>query len=142
MYFDYLIYLLKANKKIYITHKEIEFITGLNTMDKRVKNSLLYNLGFILVKNYSSFKSRLKIPYLLYKCIQVHRDKRQNYKKIISKAPMLKLSQMKQNNIREVCSAHRHLSYKIGNVLMKTYNSKSKIKYICLFCNIKNIIKN
>ncbi|EDP3961028.1 TPA: hypothetical protein ACH6H0_001596 [Campylobacter jejuni] len=142
LYFDYLIYLLKANKKIYITHKEIEFITGLNTMDKRVKNSLLYNLGFIFVKNYSSFKSRLKIPYLLYKCIQVHRDKRQNYKKIISKAPMLKLSQMKQNNIREVCSAHRHLSYKIGNVLMKTYNSKSKIKYICLFCNIKNIIKN
>lgn len=85
----------------------------------RVKNQLSYKLGNALVKANSTQKI-LKLPFELLKIILAHKKQQRLYKLNVAYNPSLKLAPLcKYPNYKEALTLKKHLSYKLGQALIK-----------------------
>ncbi|EOI0733336.1 TPA: hypothetical protein ACXATO_000480 [Campylobacter jejuni] len=85
----------------------------------RVKNSLSYRLGFMIV-NSRDFFSLLKLPFLLVQILFDFKKQQSSYKYMVNRNPKLKLKPIDTYlDYRQSLNIKKHLSYQVGNALVK-----------------------
>ena len=108
--------------------KTLKFKTIKNPAVFRVKNSLSYRLGQIMISHSKSFKGYLTMPFALFKCSKEFKQNRTKQKLEGIKIPPLEnLIDYKQS-----LAYKNHLSYKLGSALIKAHKAWYKGGYIWL----------
>ncbi|MCH5322588.1 MAG: hypothetical protein J1E31_03285 [Helicobacter sp.] len=115
--------------------KTLKFKTIKNPAVFRVKNSLSYRLGQIMISHSKSFKGYLTMPFTLFKCSKEFKQNRTKQKLEGIKIPPLEnLIDYKQS-----LACKNHLSYKLGSALIKAHKAWYKGGYIWLCFEIFKI---
>lgn len=97
---------------------------------ERIQNQLSYKLGKEMIKNSKSFKDYLKLPFILYKIKKYH--------KALQNQPKLE----SLPDYKEALKLKNHLSYKLGQALIKASKYWFCGGYIWLIFEIQKIKKN
>lgn len=134
--------LYKDDSKVPFKALEFEMIKEIfifnpenNSAVFRVKNSLSYRLGQIMIKYSKSLKGYLKMPFVLFESFK---EFKQNLAKSesVKKPPLENLADYKQS-----LTYKNHLSYKLGFALIKAHKNWYKGGYIWLCFEIFKIKK-
>ncbi len=115
----------------------------------RIKNQLAYKLGFTILESKKNGRGYVSLLYKLYKIKKEHFLQKKFYEQTIKNFPQLsypKLEECKDYN--ESIKYTFHLSYMLGNVLIKVHKNWYKGGYFYLYRDIMqakrdyDIIKN
>ncbi|EAH7586174.1 capsular biosynthesis protein, partial [Campylobacter lari] len=115
-----------------------------NSAIDRIKNSLPYKLGFTILEYKKQHGGGLYItlPYKLYKIKQQHKKEQKLYKQTIKIFPHLAYPKVEFcKDYNESIKYKYHLSYMLGEALIKAHKTWYKGGYFKLYKNIQNIKK-
>ena len=88
-----------------------------------IKNYLSYKLGEAMIANSKSLLGYIKMPFKLNHIKKEHNNEQKAYEKIIKKHPNLKLPPLETYpDYNEAIKIKEHLSYKLGEALIKANN--------------------
>lgn len=108
----------------------------------RIKNQLSYKFGNAMIENSKSVFGYIKIPYVLYSIKKQHNKEQKEYNKKIKANPCLKLPPLESYpDYQEAIKIKEHLSYKLGEALIKAHKNWHKGGYIKLWFDIAKIKK-
>ena len=93
------------------------------TATQIIKNHLSYKLGEAMIANSKSLLGYIKMPFKLNHIKKEHNNEQKAYEKIIKKHPNLKLPPLETYpDYNEAIKIKEHLSYKLGEALIKANN--------------------
>ena len=93
------------------------------TATQIIKNHLSYKLGKAMIANSKSLLGYIKMPFKLNHIKKEHNNEQKSYEKIIKKHPNLKLPPLETYpDYNEAIKIKNHLSYKLGEALIKSNN--------------------
>lgn len=95
--------------------------TNIELCQNHIKSYLCYKLGLIMIHYNENFLSRIKMPYLLLVTSLNHKAE-QKTKNLHSKSKSELLQKYK--NHKKVIELKEHLSYKLGEALIKAFKNK------------------
>lgn len=100
------------------------------TATERIQNQLSYKLGKAMIENSKSIKDYFRLPFILYKIKKAH------------KAPLNQPKIESLPDYKEALKLKNHLSYKLGQALIKADKYWFCGGYIWLIFEIQKIKKN
>lgn len=136
-FFDKIKELIKNNNTEIknLNYKEI-------TAEFRIKNQLSYKLGQAMIQNSKSVLGYLKMPYILSGIYNQYKKEQFAYNDKINKNPSLALPKLSTYaDYKEAIKCKNHLSYKLGEALIKASKNWYKggfIKFMFEVIKIKN----
>ncbi|WP_251819980.1 hypothetical protein [Campylobacter jejuni] len=151
--FDYLLNLIdNINTQIYDYKSDIEFFKKQNlelilqikygTAKARIQNQLSYKLGQAMIENSKSILGYIRMPYVLSYIKDKHKQEQKIYEEKIKKDSFLKLPPLESyTDYKEALKLKEHLSYKLGEALIRAYKNWYKGGYIKLWFEIRKIRK-
>lgn len=95
-----------------------------------VKNKLCYKLGFAIIEHSKSVKGYFKMPFVLIKIAKEHKNLAKNNANLED-----------FSDYKEALKCKNHLSYKLGNALIKAHKTWYKGGYLKFYFDIKKIKK-
>ncbi|WP_417903850.1 DUF2972 domain-containing protein [Campylobacter sp. LH-2024] len=109
-----------------------------NSAVERIKNHLAYKLGQAMIEYNKNGWGYLSLFKKLYNIKKQHKKEKQIYQETIKVFPTLKYPELKQcPDYNEALKCYFHLSYMLGEALMKADQAKFKSSYIYLNQYIK-----
>ncbi|HFN3227024.1 TPA: hypothetical protein ACHD73_000585 [Campylobacter jejuni] len=121
--------------KMDIINPKVTFIQA-NSAKARIQNQLSYKLGQAMIENSKSILGYIRMPYVL----SYIKDKYKQEK--IKKDPSLKLPPLESYpDYKEALKFKEHLSYKLGEALIKASRNWYKGGYLKLFFEIRKLKK-
>ncbi|MGJ0112872.1 hypothetical protein ACP0SH_01175 [Campylobacter molothri] len=109
-----------------------------NSAVERIKNHLAYKLGQAMIEYNKNGGGYLSLFKKLYNIKKQHKKEKQIYQETIKVFPTLKYPELKQcPDYNEALKCYFHLSYMLGEALMKADQAKFKSSYIYLNQYIK-----
>ncbi|KAA6234045.1 hypothetical protein FMM58_00720 [Campylobacter sp. LR291e] len=97
----------------------------------RVKNQLSYKLGKAIIDNSHSLMGFIRMPYVLSYIADIHKKSKLKHLTPIEK----------YEDYEESLKCKEHLSYKLGQALIKANKNKFKGGYIKFLFEVRNILK-
>lgn len=114
-------------------YPEYNFVCKYGFAKDRIKNQLTYRLGKLIIERTKKVVHILMLPYDICKLIINFKIERQQYKKITKKNSSLVLPKLElYPDFNEIWKVKEHLSFKIGNLILKTHKSWYKGAYFLL----------
>ncbi|EOZ7892729.1 alpha-2,3-sialyltransferase, partial [Campylobacter coli] len=106
------------------TNNLLSFQTKYGTAKTRIQNQLSYKLGQAMILNSKSILGYLIMPMALLSIIISHKQEQKIYQEKIKKDPSLKLPPLESYpDYKEALKLKNHLSYKLGEALIKASNN-------------------
>ncbi|EAI8884796.1 glycosyltransferase [Campylobacter coli] len=103
---------------------KLSFQTKYGTAKIRIQNQLSYKLGQAMIVNSKSFLGYLIMPMALLSIMISHKQEQKIYQEKIKKNPSLKLPPLESYpDYKEALKFKNHLSYKLGEALIKASNN-------------------
>ncbi|ENU2667026.1 hypothetical protein ACE4N1_000080 [Campylobacter coli] len=119
------------------TNNLLSFQTKYGTAKTRIQNQLSYKLGQAMILNSKSILGYLIMPMALLSIIISHKQEQKIYQEKIKKDPSLKLPPLESYpDYKEALKLKNHLSYKLGEALIKASNNWYGGGYIKLWFEI------
>ncbi|WP_417904357.1 hypothetical protein ACD570_02555 [Campylobacter sp. LH-2024] len=113
-----------------------------NSAKARIQNQLSYKLGQAMIENSKSILGYIRMPYVLSYIKDKHKQEQKIYQEKIKKDPSLKLPPLESYaDYNEALKFKEHLSYKLGQALIKANNNWYRGGYIKLWFEIRRIKK-
>ncbi|MBZ7960498.1 sugar transferase, partial [Campylobacter sp. RM12397] len=113
-----------------------------NSAKARIQNQLSYKLGQAMIENSKSILGYIRMPYVLSYIKDKHKQEQKIYQEKIKKDPSLKLPPLESYaDYNEALKFKEHLSYKLGEALIKANNNWYGGGYIKLWFEIRRIKK-
>ncbi|WP_417903720.1 sugar transferase [Campylobacter sp. LH-2024] len=98
--------------------------TQANSAKARIQNQLSYKLGQAMIENSKSILGYIRMPYVLSYIKDKHKQEQKIYQEKIKKDPSLKLPPLESYaDYNEALKFKEHLSYKLGEALIKANNN-------------------
>ncbi|HEF1683135.1 TPA: glycosyl transferase, partial [Campylobacter jejuni] len=114
-----------------------------NSAIERVKNHLAYKLGQVMIDFANNGGGYIALFKKLYKIKKQHKKEQKIYKQTIQVFPQLKYPSLETcPDYSESLRYKFHLSYMLGEVLIKADMNKFKDGYFFLFKNIEQTKKD
>ncbi|EAJ4308579.1 glycosyl transferase, partial [Campylobacter jejuni] len=114
-----------------------------NSAIERVKNHLAYKLGQVMIDFANNGEGYIALFKKLYKIKKQHKKEQKIYKQTIQVFPQLKYPSLETcPDYSESLRYKFHLSYMLGEVLIKADMNKFKDGYFFLFKNIEQTKKD
>ncbi|WP_157978183.1 hypothetical protein [Helicobacter burdigaliensis] len=141
-----------ANKKLNLKKQEKELgiklsklepkiilnLINPNSATQRIKNQLSYKLGVALINNSKSLLGYIRMPYVLSYIKETHQKEQELYKQSITQNPNLKLPPLESYpDYEEAIKIKNHLTYKLGEALIKANNVREGGKNTLLYPLLK-----
>ncbi|EAJ4275697.1 hypothetical protein B7M67_08635 [Campylobacter coli] len=128
---------LNVDKTIQDKDNLLSFQTQYGTAKSRIQNHLSYKLGQAMIVNSKSFLGYLIMPMALLSIMISHKQEQKIYQEKIKKNPSLKLPPLESYpDYKEALKFKNHLSYKLGEALIKASNNWYGGGYIKLWFEI------
>ncbi|WP_337210382.1 hypothetical protein, partial [Campylobacter molothri] len=109
--------------KMDIINPRVTFIQA-NSAKARIQNQLSYKLGQAMIENSKSILGYIRMPYVLSYIKDKHKQEQKIYQEKIKKDPSLKLPPLESYpDYNEALKFKEHLSYKLGQALIKANNN-------------------
>ncbi|EOA0695955.1 hypothetical protein ACVT4R_001292 [Campylobacter coli] len=119
---------------------KLSFQTKYGTAKIRIQNQLSYKLGQAMIVNSKSFLGYLIMPMALLSIMISHKQEQKIYQEKIKKNPSLKLPPLESYpDYKEALKFKNHLSYKLGEALIKASNNWYGGGYIKLLLEIRKL---
>ena len=104
--------------------EQVNFDLKYKSAYKRLKNSLSYKLGNALIIYSKDYKKILKIPYILYSINKEHKLKIKFLRFSLKQSSNTKILSLKKcEDYEKALKIKEHLSYKLGEALIKASNN-------------------
>ncbi|EAK0446866.1 capsular biosynthesis protein, partial [Campylobacter lari] len=112
-----------------------------NSATERIKNSLSYKLGSAILEHKKQYRRGfLILIYKLYKIKKQHKKEQKLYKQTIKIFPQLTYPKVEScKDYNDSIKYKYHLSYMLGEALIKAHKAWHKGGYFKLYKNIQNI---
>ena len=108
----------------------------------RIKNQLAYRLGTAIIDNSKSFLGYIRMFYVLSYIKDKYKTEQKAYQTLIKQKPELKLPKLETySDYNEALKVKKHLSYKLGESLIKADKTWYKGGYIKFFFEMLKLIK-
>ncbi|MGH2267798.1 hypothetical protein [Campylobacter taeniopygiae] len=112
------------------------------TAKARIQNQLSYKLGQAMMENSKSILGYIRMPYVLSYIKDKHKQEQKKYEEKIKKDPSLKLPPLESYpDYEEALNFKEHLSYKLGEALIRANNNWYGGGYIKLWFEIRKLKK-
>lgn len=109
----------------------------------RIRGYLSYRLGQVVVKNSKTVLGTILIPLLLVSIVISFQQEKKNYKEEMKKDPSLSLPPLEAYpDYKKAIAMKNHLSYKLGEVLIKDFKNWHKGDVFKLPFDIYRVYKN
>ncbi|MCV3381247.1 hypothetical protein L8V77_02500 [Campylobacter sp. IFREMER_LSEM_CL2127] len=119
---------------------KLSFQTKYGTAKTRIQNQLSYKLGQAMIVNSKSFLGYLIMPIVLLSIIISHKQEQKIYQEKIKKDPSLKLPPLESYpDYKEALKLKNHLSYKLGQALIKANKTWYKGGYVKLWFEVRKL---
>ncbi|MCV3526351.1 hypothetical protein L8Y03_05000 [Campylobacter lari] len=116
------------------------FQTKYGTAKQRIQNQLSYKLGQAMIINSKSLLGYIKMPTILLSILLSYNQEQKIYKVKITKDPSLKLPSLESYpDYQEAIKLKNHLSYKLGQALIKANKTWYGGGYIKLLFEISKL---
>ncbi|EOJ1355316.1 alpha-2,3-sialyltransferase, partial [Campylobacter coli] len=127
------------------TQSKLSFQIKYGTAKTRIQNQLSYKLGQAMIINSKSFLGYIRMPFVLSYIHDKHKQEQKIYQEKIKKDPSLKLPPLENYpDYKEALKLKNHLSYKLGQALIKANKTWYKGGYVKMWFEVgrvKNKIK-
>ncbi|WP_180380878.1 hypothetical protein [Campylobacter lanienae] len=138
---------IQENKKLKEQIKALQLIGKenikqqiINTAKSRIHNQLSYKLGKAMIENSKSIWGYIRMPYVLSYIKDMHKKEQIAYNEKIKANPSLKLPPLESYpDYNEAIKIKEHLSYKLGEALIKASRDWYKGGYIKFIFDMKRI---
>ncbi|EAL3606222.1 alpha-2,3-sialyltransferase [Campylobacter coli] len=111
--------------------------TKYGTAKTRIQNQLSYKLGQAMIVNSKSFLGYIRMPFALSYIKDKHKQEQKNYQEKIKKDPSLKLPPLENYpDYKEALKLKNHLSYKLGQALIKANKAWYKGGYVKMWFEV------
>ncbi|EAK8103416.1 TPA: hypothetical protein R4M74_000321 [Campylobacter jejuni] len=128
--------LIQIQKK----NHELTFYSKYGTAKTRIKNQLSYKLGQAMIANSKTLFGYLTMPMILLSIMISHRNEKRIYCKKIKKDPSLKQPPLESYpDYQEALKLKNHLSYKLGQALIKANKTWYGGGYVKMLFEINKI---
>ncbi|HEC1750218.1 TPA: sulfotransferase family 2 domain-containing protein [Campylobacter lari] len=128
--------------QIRLSSNHLSFFIKHGTAKARIQNQLSCKLGQVMIVNSKSILGYLIMPIVLLSIIISHKQEQKIYQEKIKKDPSLKLSPLESYpDYKEALKFKNHLSYKLGQALIKANKTWYKGGYIKLWFEIRKLKK-
>ncbi|EJA2935575.1 hypothetical protein MWP78_001378 [Campylobacter coli] len=115
----------------------LSFQSKYGTAKSRIQNQLPYKLGQAMIVNSKSLLGYIRMPFVLSYTKDKHKQEQKIYQEKIKKDPSLKLPPLESYpDYKEALKFKNHLSYKLGEALIKASNNWYGGGYIKLWFEI------
>ncbi|EOG9632778.1 sulfotransferase family 2 domain-containing protein [Campylobacter lari] len=126
--------------QIQLSNNQLLFCIKYGTAKNRIKNQLSYKLGQAMIINSRTFLGCLIMPIVLLSIVVSHKQEQKIYKQKIKKDSSLILPHLEQYpDYKESIELKNHLSYKLGQCLIKASKTWYKGGFIYFLANINKI---
>ncbi|ENT8754023.1 alpha-2,3-sialyltransferase, partial [Campylobacter coli] len=126
--------------QIQLSNNQLLFCIKYGTAKNRIKNQLSYKLGQAMIINSRTFLGCLIMPIVLLSIVVSHKQEQKIYKQKIKKDSSLILPHLEQYpDYKESIELKNHLSYKLGQALIKASKTWYKGGFIYFLANINKI---
>ncbi|MCV3376278.1 hypothetical protein [Campylobacter sp. IFREMER_LSEM_CL2151] len=118
----------------------LSFQTKYGTAKTRIQNQLSYKLGQAMIVNSKSILGYIRIPFVLSYIKDKHKQEQKIYQEKIKKDPSLALPPLESYpDYQEALKLKNHLSYKLGQALIKANKTWYKGGYIKMWFVIRKL---
>ncbi|EAL5981678.1 hypothetical protein CYB70_07840, partial [Campylobacter coli] len=115
----------------------LSFQSKYGTAKSCIQNQLSYKLGQAMIVNSKSLLGYIRMPFVLSYIKDKHKQEQKIYQEKIKKDPSLKLPPLESYpDYKEALKLKNHLSYKLGEALIKASNNWYGGGYIKLWFEI------
>ncbi|EAJ5708751.1 glycosyltransferase family 2 protein [Campylobacter coli] len=112
------------------------------TAKSRIQNQLSYKLGQAMIVNSKSLLGYIRMPFVLSYIKDKHKQEQKIYQEKIKKDPSLKLPSLESYpDYKEALKFKNHLSYKLGQALIKANKTWYKGGYVRFLFELRKIYK-
>ncbi|MCV3543820.1 alpha-2,3-sialyltransferase, partial [Campylobacter lari] len=126
--------------QLYQTQSKLSFQTKYGTAKTRIQNQLSYKLGQAMIINSKSFLGYLIMPIALLSIIISYKQEQKIYQEKIKKDPSLKLPPLENYpDYKEALKLKNHLSYKLGQALIKANKTWYKGGYVKMWFEVRKL---
>ncbi|WP_235690283.1 hypothetical protein [Campylobacter coli] len=116
---------------------KLSFQTKYGTAKQRIQNQLSYKLGQAMITNSKSLLGYIRMPFVLSYTKDKHKQEQKIYQEKIKKDPSLKLPPLESYpDYKEALKFKNHLSYKLGQALIKANKTWYKGGYVKMWFEI------
>ncbi len=120
----------------------LSFQTQYSTAKQRIQNQLSYKLGQAMIINSKSLLGYIRMPFVLSYIKDKHKQEQKIYQEKIKKDPSLKLPPLENYpDYKEALKFKNHLSYKLGQALIKANKTWYKGGYVGFVSELRGIYK-
>ncbi|ENY5691423.1 hypothetical protein O8I42_02670 [Campylobacter lari] len=125
------------------TQSKLSFQTKYGTAKQRIQNQLSYKLGQAMIVNSKSILGYIRMPFVLSYIKDKHKQEQKIYQEKIKKDPSLKLPPLEDYpDYQEALKLKNHLSYKLGQALIKANKTWYKGGYVKMWFEIGRVMEN
>ncbi|WP_456301338.1 glycosyltransferase [Campylobacter lari] len=122
------------------TQSKLSFQTKYGTAKQRIQNQLSYKLGQAMIVNSKSMLGYIRMPFVLSYIKDKHKQEQKIYQEKIKKDPSLKLPPLEDYpDYQEALKLKNHLSYKLGQALIKANKTWYKGGYVKMWFEIGRV---
>ncbi|HHE9441811.1 hypothetical protein [Campylobacter coli] len=123
-------------------NQAFSYIPKEQSAKQRIQNQLSYKLGQAMIINSKSILGYIRMPFVLSYIKDKHKQEQKIYQEKIKKNPSLKLPPLESYpDYKEALKFKNHLSYKLGEALIKASNNWYGGGYIKLLLEIRKLKK-
>ncbi|EMF2871299.1 alpha-2,3-sialyltransferase, partial [Campylobacter coli] len=120
----------------------LSFQSQHGTAKQRIQNQLSYKLGQTMIVNSKNIFGILFMPVYIISTLLSHKQEQKIYQEKIKKDPSLKLPSLESYpDYKEALKFKNHLSYKLGQALIKANKTWYKGGYVKLAFKIRKLKK-
>ncbi|BEK08359.1 hypothetical protein I12030_17540 [Campylobacter coli] len=124
------------------TQSKLSFQSQHGTAKQRIQNQLSYKLGQTMIINSKNIFGILFMPICIISTILSYRQEQKLYQEKIKKDPSLKLPPLENYpDYKEALKFKNHLSYKLGQALIKANKTWYKGGYVKVIFEIRKLKK-
>ncbi|EOE2133049.1 hypothetical protein ACKCGC_001890 [Campylobacter coli] len=121
-------------------NQAFSYIPKEQSAKQRIQNQLSYKLGQAMIINSKSILGYIRMPFVLSYIKDKHKQEQKIYQEKIKKNPSLKLPPLESYpDYKEALKFKNHLSYKLGEALIKASNNWYGGGYIKLLLEIRKL---
>ncbi|EGK8150611.1 alpha-2,3-sialyltransferase, partial [Campylobacter coli] len=121
---------------------KLSFQSQHGTAKQRIQNQLSYKLGQTMIVNSKNIFGILFMPVYIISTLLSHKQEQKIYQEKIKKDPSLKLPSLESYpDYKEALKFKNHLSYKLGQALIKANKTWYKGGYVKLAFKIRKLKK-
>ncbi|EJQ2016041.1 hypothetical protein NZY26_001729, partial [Campylobacter coli] len=121
---------------------KLSFQSQHGTAKQRIQNQLSYKLGQTMIVNSKNIFGILFMPVYIISTLLSHKQEQKIYQEKIKKDPSLKLPSLESYpDYKEALKFKNHLSYKLGQALIKANKTWYKGGYVRFLFELRKIYK-